>query len=110
MKSLEKPKIARIRQGRVLDEKADEYEKYLYENGVKIFAHIKGNLGAQMMRVSKDGITEFTTISYCANRAVIKSFAGNDIEKPHHLPKDEEYLLELPKSVRNCDLLVNEWR
>ena len=95
MESLEKPQIARIWQGRVSDEKADEYEKYLYENGVRIFANIEGNLGAQMMRVSKDGITEFTTISYWANREAIKKFAGEDIEKPHHLPKDEEYLLEL---------------
>lgn len=35
---LEKVKIARIWQGRVLDEKADEYEKYVYEKGIKIFA------------------------------------------------------------------------
>ena len=68
MESLQKAKIARIWQGRMADEKADEYEKYLYENGIKIFASIKGNLGAQMMRASKDGVTEFTTISYWENR------------------------------------------
>lgn len=96
----EKAKIARIWQGRVPDEKADEYEKYLYEEGIKPFASIEGNLGAQMMRVSKNGITEFTTISYWVNCEAIKNFAGSDIEKPHHLPKDKDYLLELPKSVK----------
>ena len=109
MESIEKAKIARIWQGRVLDEKAGEYEKYLYENGIKIFASIEGNLGVQMMRFSKDGITEFITISYWANREDIKNFAGDDIEKPHHLPKDKDYLLELPEFVKNCDLKVNHW-
>lgn len=110
MKSIEKAKVARIWQGRVEDAKADEYEKYLFENGIEIFAAIKGNLGVQMMRFSRDGITEFITISYWENYDDIKNFAGDDIEKPHHLPKDKDYLLELPESVKNCDLKTNEWR
>ena len=110
MNGLKKAKIARIWQGRTTDAKADEYEKYLYQEGIKPFASIEGNLGVQVMRVSKNGVTKFTTISYWENREVIKNFAGDDIEKPHHLPKDKEYLLELPESVENCDLIVNEWR
>jgi hypothetical protein len=31
------------------------------------------------------------------------------IERPHHLPKDAEYLLELPAEVRHFDILVNDW-
>ena len=109
-KSLKKAKIARIWQGCTTDAKADEYEKYLYEEGIKVFAEIKGNLGAQMLRHSKDGITEFITISYWEKLEDIKNFAGEDIEKPHHLPKDKDYLLELPEFVKNCDLKTNEWR
>ncbi|MCD6040783.1 MAG: hypothetical protein K0R40_386 [Burkholderiales bacterium] len=30
-------------------------------------------------------------------------------EKPHHLPRDREYLLELPPHVRHYEILVNEW-
>lgn len=107
MKDLQKAKVARIWQGRVRDEKADEYENYLYENGIKIFAEIKGNLGVQVMRFSKDGVTEFITISYWENYSAIKNFAGENIEKPHHLPKDKDYLLELPQLVKNCDLKVS---
>lgn len=105
---LEKAKVARVWQGRVPDEKAGEYEKYLYENGIKIFASIEGNLGVQVMRFSKDGVTEFTTVSYWENYEVIKNFAGDDIEKPHHLPLDKDYLSELPETVKNCDLIVCE--
>lgn len=108
--SLKKAKVARIWQGRTTDEKADEYEKYLSEEGIKIFAGIEGNLGVQMMRHSKDGITEFITISYWENLEDIKNFAGENIEKPHHLPKDKDYLLELPEFVKNCELKTNDWR
>ncbi|MGH8670059.1 MAG: hypothetical protein ACREUN_06340 [Burkholderiales bacterium] len=37
-----------------------------------------------------------------------RAYAGADIEKPHHLPKDAEYLLELPRQVRHLDVLVDE--
>lgn len=62
---VKKAKIARIRQEEILDEKADEYEKYVYENGVKIFVGIESNLGAQLMRFSKDGGTELKSVKNC---------------------------------------------
>lgn len=108
--SLKEAKIARIWQGRTTDAKADEYEKYSYEEGLKKIAATPGNLGVQMLRFSKNGVTEFTTISYWASREDIKRYAGEDIEKPHHLPKDSEYLLELPEFVKNCDMKTNDWK
>jgi len=110
LESLKKAKIARIWQGRITDARADEYEKYLAEEGIKKIAATDGNLGVQMMRLSKGGITEFTTISYWASREDIKRYAGEDIEKPHHLPKDAEFLLVLPEFVKNFDLKINDWK
>jgi heme-degrading monooxygenase HmoA len=110
LESLKKAKIARIWQGRTTNARADEYEKYLSEAGIKKIAETEGNLGVQVMRYSKDEITEFITISFWANREAIKRYAGEDIEKPHHLPRDAEYLLELPESVKNCDLITNDWK
>jgi len=110
IESFKKARIARIWQGRTTNARADEYEKYLYEAGIKKIAATEGNLGVQMMRYSEDGITEFITISFWESREDIKRYAGKDIEKPHHLPKDAEYLLELPESVKNCDLITNDWK
>jgi heme-degrading monooxygenase HmoA len=108
--SLKKARVARIWQGRTTAARADEYEKYLYENGIKKIARTKGNLGVQMMRHSEGGVVEFITISYWASRDDIKNYAGEDIEKPHHLARDAEFLLELPDAVKNCALKVNEWK
>ena len=68
----------------------------------------QGNLGVQVFRELRDGVAHFTTISYWASREDIKAYAGDQIEKTHHLPKDAEYLLELPPHVRHFDILVND--
>jgi hypothetical protein len=41
--------------------------------------------------------------------AAIRAYAGEDIEKPHHLPKDTEYLLELPTHVTHFEVLLDDW-
>jgi hypothetical protein len=40
-------------------------------------------------------------------QSALEKIAGEDIERTHHLPKDAEYLLELPPYVRHFDILVN---
>lgn len=106
---LPKPAVARIWQGRTRESMAARYSDYLYEKGVKGLRATKGNLGVQVFRRMHDGIAEFMTISYWGSRDQIKAYAGEDIEKTHHLPKDHEYLLELPPHVQHFDVVVNEW-
>jgi hypothetical protein len=56
----------------------------------------------------RDGVAEFMTISYWSTRDEIRAYAGDDIEKPHHLPKDAEYLIELPREVRHYEIVLEE--
>jgi heme-degrading monooxygenase HmoA len=104
-----KPRVARIWQGRTPDSTAEEYAEYLYEEGVKKLRSTKGNLGVQVLRQMRHGEATFMTISYWGSRDEIRAYAGDDIEKTHHLPKDAEYLLELPPYVQHFDIIVNEW-
>ena len=101
--------VARLWHGRTPESMADEYARYLYEEGVRKLRAIKGNLGVQVLRRSHDDIVEFTTISYWESRDAIKAYAGRDIAKTHHLPRDPEYLLELEPTVTHFDVLVDEW-
>lgn len=96
--TLKQARVARIWQGRTTAARADEYEHYLHDNGIRKLAATEGNLGVQMMRRSDGAAVEFTVISYWASRDDIKNFAGDDIEKPRHLARDAEFLLELPSS------------
>lgn len=106
---MRKPAVARMWQGRTRETIAEMYAQYHYEEGVKKLRAIKGNLGVQVFREVHGGIATFVTLSYWSSRDEIRAYAGADIEKTHHLPKDPEYLLELPPTVRHFDVLVNEW-
>lgn len=107
--NMPKPAVARMWQGRTRESIVERYTKYLYEEGVKKLRATKGNLGVQVFRRIHDGIAEFITISYWGSREEIRAYAGDDVEKTHHLPKDAEYLLELPPTVKHFDVLVSEW-
>ena len=93
-----KPSIARIWRGRVKREHADEYEKYNFEIGVKPL--IQKALGVQCLREDRETETEFVTISYWESVEAMSRFTGGDPTKIHHLPRDPEFLMEVPKSVQ----------
>ena len=106
---MKQPRVARVWQGRTREALAETYARYLHKEGVLKLRATKGNLGVQVFRELRDGVAHFTTISYWSSRDEIKAYAGEHIERPHHLPKDAEYLLELPAEVRHFDILVNDW-
>jgi hypothetical protein len=101
-----KPTIARIWRGRTTSDKADAYERYLSEVGFPPL--VEHALAAQMFREDRDGESEFITISYWESVDAMSRFAGDDPRRIHHLPRDEEFLIELPESVQVLDIIANE--
>jgi heme-degrading monooxygenase HmoA len=95
--------VAREWKGRVAPARADEYYAYLL-GGVQKMRTVPGYLGAEIMRRDEPSAVGFTVISYWTSRDAIKAYAGEDIEKPHHLPRDREMLLELPERVLHYDV------
>ena len=101
--SLKLPAIVRIWRGRTPRERADEYEAYNYEVGIKPL--IKKALGVQTLREDRENETEFVTISYWESIEAMSKFTGGDPRKVHHLERDKEFLIELPKEVQILRLL-----
>ena len=99
--------VAREWKGRVAPARADEYHRYLL-GGVTKLRSTRGCLGVQVMRRGEAGAVEFTVVSYWESREAIKGYAGQDIERPHHLPKDRELLLELPTRVLHYDVTYTD--
>lgn len=91
--------IARIWRGRTAPAVADEYSAYLYEHGVKKLESL-GAQGVQMFREDRKDDSYFMVISFWENREAMTQWAGNDPNKIRHLPRDPEYLLEVPQSVQ----------
>ena len=97
------PTIVRIWRGRTHRDRADEYEAYNYEAGIKPL--IEKALGVQTFREDRKNETEFMTISYWESVDAMSKFTGDDPRKVHHLDRDEEFLIELPKEVQILRLL-----
>ena len=100
-----KPRVARIWRGRVPAAKANEYARYNYEAGIR---PLEGKaLGVQSLREDRGGEAEFTTISYWESVEAMARFTGSDPRSIHHLPRDPEFLIELPRSVQILTIIAS---
>jgi heme-degrading monooxygenase HmoA len=97
-----RPAIARIWRGRARRDRADEYETYNYEAGIKPL--IEKAMGVQTLREDRADETEFITISYWESVEAMSRFTGGDPTRIHHLDRDEEFLIELPESVQVLEI------
>ena len=103
-----KAKIVRIWRGRTLPNIADEYEAYNFETGIKPL--IDKALWVQTFREDRDDETEFMTISYWESVEAMSRFTGSDPRRIHHLPRDKDYLIELPEKVEVFELRTSNGR
>jgi heme-degrading monooxygenase HmoA len=94
----QRPRIARVWRGRTTAAKADEYARYLYEHGIRPLE--EKALGVQMLREDRATESEFVTISYWESVQAMSRFAGDDPTRIHHLDRDAEFLIELPRAVQ----------
>ena len=90
--------IARIWRGRTRRDRADDYQPYLYEHGIKPLE--QKALGVQLFREDRETETEFVTVSFWESVAAMSRFTGGDPNRIHHLERDAEFLVELPKGVQ----------
>ena len=93
-----KPTIARIWRGRTTRARAEEYATYLYEAGIKPLE--EKALAVMQSREDRAGESEFVTVSFWESVEAMSRFAGPDPTRIHHLPRDKEFLIELPEGVQ----------
>jgi heme-degrading monooxygenase HmoA len=103
-----RPVFARIWRGRTKAERADEYEAYNYEFGIKPL--IEKACGVQTFRRDYGDETEFMTLSYWESVEAMTGFTGTDPTKVHHLDRDPEFLIDLPKEVEILRLRTSHGR
>jgi len=97
--------IARIWRGRTTPERADAYEAYSFQAGIKPL--IEKALAVEVFREDREDETEFVTISYWESIEAMSRFAGADPKAIHHLERDPEFLIELPEGVQILTVSVS---
>jgi len=102
------PTIARIWRGRTTSDRADEYARYLYEQGIRPLE--EKALGVQMFREDRPFESEFVTVSSWENVLAMSEFAGEDPTRIHHLDRDPEFLIERPESVQILSIVASSGR
>jgi hypothetical protein len=101
-----RPTIARIWRGRTRRAIADDYERYLRAEGIPPLERTA--LAVQLFREDRAAESEFVTVSYWADIASMSDFTGGDPNKVHHLPRDQEFLIELPERIQVLRILVDQ--
>jgi heme-degrading monooxygenase HmoA len=95
-------RIARVWRGRTTRERADEYEAYNYEVG--IVPLLAKAIAVQTFREDRATESEFVTVSYWESVEAMSAFTGADPTAIHHLERDAELLIELPRSVQILEI------
>ena len=103
--------IGRIWRGSTEAARADEYQAYLYAEGVLMLEAKPGRLGVMFRRMKGD-VAEFTVISYWESMQAMGAMHsdGGNVMRVAHLKRDWEFLLELPEFVELTELHVNDWQ
>lgn len=90
-------RIVRVWRGSTSASRADDYEAYLYAEGLPDLK--KYAVGVQMLRRDRTNESDFVVMSFWEDIPSMSSFAGSDPEKIRHLERDEEFLTVLPEAV-----------
>ncbi len=108
---LGKPMVGRIWRGRTTAQRADEYLGYCFDEGVSAIRRKPGCLGVQFFRRLDGDVAEFTTISYWESIDSMRAMHADrgDPLRVWPLPRDPEFLLELPEYVEVVEVHANWW-
>jgi hypothetical protein len=94
--------ILRTWRGWVAADRADDYGRYVERTGLTEYRAVEGNRGCQLVtRDLGDGRCEVLTLSWWDSLAVIRGFAGDDIEIAKFYPDDDEFLIDRETVARH---------
>jgi heme-degrading monooxygenase HmoA len=94
--------------GRIPTEKAAAYGQFLIDRAIPDYRSVPGNLDVRILQRTEDEVTHFITMTTWENMAVIRGFAGEDIERAKYYPEDQDFLLEFEPKVVHYEVVAKE--
>jgi len=96
--------IARIWHGKTHSSNYETYTEFLKRTAIPDYSKTKGFKGLTFLRSVLNSEAHFNLITYWENLAVIKNFAGEDLEKAKYYPEDNDFLLEFEERVKHYEV------
>lgn len=97
-------RFVRVWRGWTPRARGDEYEQYNYEAGIRPL--IETALAVSTFRRDTPDYSEFTTVSYWPDIESMRQFTGREPTAIHHLPRDPEFLIDLPEAIEIHELRI----
>lgn len=91
--------VTRIWKGRTSRERADDYGDFLKRTAYLDYGRVEGNRGWLLLRQDREEDVEFAFVSFWDSMESLRTYAGDDVEKPKYYAQDRAALLELPERV-----------
>ena len=98
--------IARIWHGKTSAANFEAYTELLKQIAIPDYKKTAGFKGLTFLRNITGKEAHFNLITYWENLAVIKNFAGQDLEKAKYYPEDKEFLLEFEEKVQHFEVFA----
>ncbi len=89
--------IMRLWHGKVVIEKADEYEKFMISRAAPDYGSVDGLLKLYFQRRNENNIAHFLLVTIWDSLDSIMKFAGTEPEIAKYYPEDDYFLLEKEK-------------
>ncbi len=97
--------IVRMWHGRVPTSKASAYREFLNHRAIPDYRSVAGNISVHILERHEGDVTHFVTMTFWENMAVIRGFAGDNIEVAKYYPEDKDFLLEFEPTVVHYEVV-----
>jgi heme-degrading monooxygenase HmoA len=99
--------IARIWHGWTTPENADAYEDFLRTTMFPSIHHVRGYLGADLLRRAGDGEVAFITITHFESLDSVRAFAGEDYERAVVEPEARRLLSRFDERSEHYEVVID---
>ncbi|HEV2866240.1 MAG TPA: hypothetical protein VGX37_06965 [Allosphingosinicella sp.] len=97
--------IARRWHGRIPAAKKDEYLRLMVEVALPDYQSTQGNAGAWCLHRAEGDVVHVEMLTFWADKAAIRRFAGDDMAKAKYYDFDADFLLEFEAEVTHFQVL-----
>lgn len=97
--------VVRMWHGMVPADKAGAYREFLNARAIPDYQSVPGNISVHILERQESKITHFITMTFWENLDVIRTFAGENIERAKYYPEDKDFLIEFEPTVVHYEVV-----